>query len=128
MNKIALARVACVARGTDLDMAALEQLVRSNRVRMYYGIMARHLGEIFYHQGTAHFEEAESWLQAGILHHEQHGMKWDLARDYLVLAQFRKLQGRALEEKNYLAKSLALFNECGAEGWCRRLEEGKAER
>ncbi len=66
--------------------------------------------------------EAESWLQAAILSHEQLGMKWDLASDYMIFAQFLKLQGRACRGEGLFDKSLTLFNDCGAEGWCRRIE------
>ena len=89
--------------------------------------MACHLADILLHLGKAHFAEAESWLRAAIVSHEQLGMKWDLASDHMVFAQLLKLQDRAAEEKDCLHKSSLLFSECGAEGWCRRIETGCAE-
>ncbi len=38
-----------------------------------------------------------------------------------------KSQGRAAEAGDYLDKSLLLFGECGAEGWCSRIKAGCAE-
>jgi class 3 adenylate cyclase/tetratricopeptide (TPR) repeat protein len=124
LNKMALARAVAAAGGTDLDIPSLEQLLRNTKAKLYYGTMARHLAEILFHLGEAHFEEAESWLQTAILNHEEGGMKWDLASDCMVFAQFLKLQGRPEEERNYLTKALLLFSHCGAEGWCRRIETG----
>jgi len=123
-NKIALARALQAAGSTDLDMPLLVQLLKASKVKSYYGIMARHIGDILFHLGEAHFPEAEFWLQEAISHHEQQQMKWDLARDYVVFAQFLRSQGRTAGGKTYLDRSLALFNECGAEGWCRVVEAG----
>ncbi len=72
-------------------------------------------------------EDAEMWVHEAILNHEKTGMKWDLARDYMVFAEFLKLQGRLDEEKDYLTKAMCLFSQCGAEGWCRKIETGYRE-
>ena len=127
LNKMALARVLLAAGEADLDVPSLEQLLRTNRLTLLQGTMTRHLADILFHLGETHFAEAESWLHAAILDHEQTGMKWDLARDYMVFAQFLKSQGRVAEETDYFDKSLLLFNECGAEGWCSRIVAGCAE-
>jgi class 3 adenylate cyclase/tetratricopeptide (TPR) repeat protein len=127
LNKVALARSDLADGKTDLDVQSLVQLVRYTKSKLYYGTMARHLAEILFHQGEAHFKEAESWLQTAILNHEEGGMKWDLASDYVALAQFRKLQGWRGEEKDYLTEALLLFSKCGAEGWSRRIETGVAQ-
>ncbi len=126
-NRIALARVLQAAGSTDLDVPLLVQLLKASKVKLYYGIMARHLGDIFFHMSEAHFSDAEFWLQEAIFHHEQQQMRWDLARDHAVFAQFLRSQGREAEGKAYLDRSLALFNECGAEEWCRVVETGCAQ-
>ncbi len=121
LNKVALARAGLAEGKTDLDIASLLELLRTNKLKLYHGTMARHLAEILYHLGQTHFAEAESLIQAAILHHEQLGMKWDLANDYVAFAQFLKLQGRATKEGDYLCKAALLFETCGAEGWSRKL-------
>ena len=121
---MALARAVLAAGQTDLDIPSLVQLLKTNKSKLYYGMMACHLADILFHLGKTHFEKAESWLQEAILNHEQRGMKWDLARDWMVFAEFLKLQGRSEEEKDYLTKALRLFSQCGAEGWCRKIETG----
>ena len=85
--------------------------------------MACHLADILLHLGESRFPDAESWLQTAILSHEQLGMKWDLAGDYIVFARLLKLQHREAEAKDCLDKSFLLFHECGAEGWCLRIEQ-----
>ncbi|MBI4963822.1 MAG: AAA family ATPase [Desulfomonile tiedjei] len=127
LNKMALARAARAAGEREFDLPSLVQLLRSNKSRLYYGRMARHLADILFHLGEPHFAEAESWIQAAIVSHEELEMKWDLASDYMVFGQFLKMQGRAAEGKECLLKSLLLFKECGAEGWHRRIETGCAE-
>jgi len=126
LNEIALAKALLAAGETIPNMPSLVQLLRSNKLKLYDGIMARHLAEIFLHLAET-VAEAESWLHEAILHHEQRGTKWDLARDYIVFAQLMKLQCRAAEAGDYLDKSLLLFGECGAEGWCSRIKAGCAE-
>jgi class 3 adenylate cyclase/tetratricopeptide (TPR) repeat protein len=124
LNTMALARAALAARQTDLDIASLAQVLRSNKSKLYYGRMACHLGDILFRLGEAHFEEAESWLREAILSHEQLGMKWDLACDHMMFAQLLRLMGQATTARDYLDKSLTLFHDCGAEGWRRRIETG----
>jgi class 3 adenylate cyclase/tetratricopeptide (TPR) repeat protein len=128
LNKMAQSRAALAAGETHWDIPSLEQLVRTNKLKLYHGIMARLLAGILIHLGEAHFAEAESLFQAAILSHEQLGMKWDLASDYMTFAQFLKLQGRAAGAEDYLSKALLLFDECGAEGWCRKIETGCVEK
>ncbi|HTY21907.1 MAG TPA: tetratricopeptide repeat protein, partial [Desulfomonilaceae bacterium] len=127
LNKMALARAVQADGGKDPDIPSLVQLLRDTKFKLYYGTMARHLAEILFHLGEAHFAEAESWLQAAILNHEGGGMKWDLASDCMVFVQFLKLQGRLEEEKDYLTRALLLFSECGAQGWCRKIETDSAQ-
>jgi class 3 adenylate cyclase/tetratricopeptide (TPR) repeat protein len=127
LNKVALARTDQVAGQTDLDIQSLVQLVRETKPKLYHGTMARHLAEILFHKGEAHFKEAESWLQIAILNHEEGGMKWDLASDYMVLAQLMKLEDRPPEDKDYSHESSLLFTECGADGWVTSVEEELAK-
>jgi tetratricopeptide (TPR) repeat protein len=125
---MALARAALAAGETDLDLPSLAHLLRTNKVKLYHGIMARYMGDILFHLGEAHFPKAEYWLGVAVREHGQQGMKWDLACDHMVFAQFMKFQGRLAEEKDHLDKSLLLFNKCGAEGWRRKLEMGWYKR
>ncbi len=127
LNKMALARSALAAGETDFDVSSLMELLRTNKLKFYRGIMARHLAEILFHLGEAHFAEAEFWLQAAILDHEQQGMKWDLAKDYTALCAISKITGSGDREKDNLSKALLLFEECGAEGWARTTETGCAQ-
>ncbi len=128
LNKMALARAALAEGKADPDIPSLVPLLRTNKLKLNQGTIARHLVEILVNLGQTHFVEAESWLQEAILVHEQRGMKWDLASDYKIFARLLKLQGRTGEETGYLEKALSLFGECGAEGWCRTLEPGSAKK
>ena len=127
LYKIALARTALAAGVNRFAYAIVGPILETNKLKLFHGIMARYLADILFHLGEPHFAEAESWLRVAILDHEQHEMKWDLAYDYMIFSQFLKLQGRAAEEKGYSERSLSLFDECGAEGWRRKIETGCAE-
>ncbi len=127
LNRMALARAIMADGETDPDVPSLVKLLTNTKLKLYYGTMARHLAEILLHLGEAHFEEAESWLQTAIIKHEEAGMKWDLASDCMVLAQLLRLRGRPDQESDYLTRSLSLFSQCGAEGWCRRIETGRTQ-
>ena len=127
LNRMALARAGLAAGETDADIPSLRRLIESNKVKIYRGTMARHLAEILFCLGDAHFAEAEFWLQEAILDHERLGMKWDLANDHVLFAQLLQSQGRTEEEKDRLNKALTLFSECGADGWRRKIETGCVE-
>jgi class 3 adenylate cyclase/tetratricopeptide (TPR) repeat protein len=128
LNKVALARTMLAEGEIDLDVPSLVQLLETNKLKLNHGIIARHLAEILVQAGEAHAVDAEAFLQVAIVSHEQQGMKWDLARDYVVFAQLMRLQGRVAEEKDCWQKALSLFNHCGAEGWGRKIQEAWEER
>ncbi len=49
LNELALAKALLAAGETVPNIPSLVQLLRSNKLKLYYGIMARHLAEIFLH-------------------------------------------------------------------------------
>jgi hypothetical protein len=86
--------------------------------------MANHLADILFLLSTAHHAEAESWLNEAILSHEKLRMNWDLAHDHRLVAQLLESTSRAAGVRDYFNRALVLFNECGAEGWCRTMGTG----
>lgn len=122
LNEVALARAALARGETDLDLASLRELIKTVKSKPYSGSMARYLADIFFRMGGDYFAEAESCIRTAIVNHERLGMKWDWASDNLLLGQSLKSTGRGAEATGFLNKAWSLFNDCGADGWCQRIE------
>jgi hypothetical protein len=54
-------------------------------------------------------------------------MKWNLARDYELYADFFKKKGDIPKASEQLTKAIDIFRECGADGWVTRTEKALAE-
>jgi hypothetical protein len=54
-------------------------------------------------------------------------MRWNLASDHALYADWFKKKGDLLGAKEQLTKAIDLFQECGADGWVTRAEKSLAE-
>ena len=94
---------------------------------MFKGGMAKDIAEILLYIDTDHLAEAEGWIRKAIEADEQNGMRWQLACDYGLYADFfqRKTDNRNAQE-NY-SKAISIYGECGANGWVKKYEKKLAE-
>ena len=85
--------------------------------------MARDIAEILLRIDTDHFAEVEEWIRKAIEAHAQNGMKWQLACDHAVYADFfcRKFDNKNAREN--FRKAIALFKDCAANGWAEKYEK-----
>jgi hypothetical protein len=54
-------------------------------------------------------------------------MMWHLGRDYAFYAELFKRKGDLAKAKEMLRNSVAIFKECGADGWVKKYEKELAE-
>ena len=50
-------------------------------------------------------------------------MPWDLAKDYALYADFFKKKGDRSQAREKLNTAIAIFRECGTDGWVERYEK-----
>ena len=49
-------------------------------------------------------------------------MRWNLAQDYALYAEFYERKDDPLKARENLNKAIEIFKECGADGWVGRYE------
>ncbi|MBW1786569.1 MAG: AAA family ATPase [Deltaproteobacteria bacterium] len=121
-NRTALARTEICGPGADIDPDTLYGYVRENRIRLHDGPIARYTAEILLKMGD-HVEEAVGWARRALDADRTHGMRWDLALDYRLLAEALQETGAREEAEESLARAREIFSECGADGWTGRIDD-----
>ena len=84
---------------------------------------ARTIGSLFLDLGGERFGKAEEWIQQAIQADGEIGMRWDLAMDHAVYGKFFERASAAARAREHLGNAMELFQECGADGWVKRMEE-----
>ena len=124
--KIALARAKVMNNEMDIDLPELSKWHKDNRVEMFNGWMARHIGEILLNIDEKHISEAEDWINKAIEVDSKNGMMFHLAKDYATYAELFKRKGDTPKAEENLTKAIEIFKECGADGWVTRTQEALA--
>jgi len=121
----AIAKVAAGVRGglnPALD-TALNFDLQEIRMRVFQGMAAHVMGEIFLHIDDKHMDVAEAWIRKAVEADERNRMPWGLALDYALFAEFFKKKGDPSQAKGNLHKAIELMRGCGADGWVSKYEK-----
>ena len=127
--KLFLARGKMLNHQAAVDLHELNSLIvahEKNRLALCESFGARGIGEIFLHLDDHHMAEAETWIRRAIEANTGYGTKWNLARDHALYADWFKKKGDTAKAKEQLTKAIDLFQECGADGWVKKTEQGLA--
>ena len=124
--KIALAQAKVMNNEMDIDLPELSKWHKDNRVEMFNGWMARHIGEILLNIDEKHISEAEEWTKRAIEADTKNGTRLSLGHDHALYAELFKRKGDTAKAKENLTKAMEIYKECGADGWVTRTEEALA--
>jgi len=124
---VSIAKIKVLNKETDINLSELIGYYQQNQTNVFKGLMAKEIAEILLYIDTDHLAEVEVWIRKAIEADEQNGMRWQLACDYGLYADFfqRKSDNRNAQE-NY-SKAIAIYRECGADGWVKKYEKELAE-
>jgi tetratricopeptide (TPR) repeat protein len=123
VSKVGLLRAQVLNNEKDFNLKALYDYISAANAKVFRGWIRRYMAEILLNMDEGRILEAEEWIQKAIAADEEHGVLFELARDYLLSGEICKRKGdkrRALES---LQKAVAIFRECGADGWVNKCEE-----
>jgi hypothetical protein len=67
--------------------------------------------------------KVEVWIRRAVETDEKNGMRWDVAMDHAVYADWYQRKGGLQRAREHLNKAIEIFQECGACGWVKRTEE-----
>ena len=103
----------------DLPSKYLEK----NKLKIMEGSIARHIGEIYLNVGGPYLAEAEGWIEKAIEADKRNCTSWYLGADHAVYSELFQRRGNRTKAKEQLAKAIAIFKECGADGWAGKYEK-----
>ena len=107
----------------DINIDLLYSYWRQNKVDLYDGWIQRYIAEILLIIDEKHMPDAEAWIKKAIASNSNNGMMWHLGRDYAFYAELLKRKTDQPKAKEYLGKAIAIFKECGADGWVEKYEK-----
>ena len=104
-------------------MSDIYEYYQQNPITVFKGLIAKDIAEILLCINTDNSAEVERWIMIAIKADEQNGMKWQLACDYALYADFfrRKFDNKKAQE--YSNKAITIFRECGSDGWAKKTEK-----
>lgn len=111
----------------DIELSELFAYYQHNKLTFCEGWMARNIGDILLHMDHDYISDSETWIKKAIDADTRNGMRWCLANDHVLYADWYKKKGDTLGAKKQLTKAIDLFRECGADGWVTRTEKSLAE-
>jgi tetratricopeptide (TPR) repeat protein len=120
--KIGSARAMIIHNKKDINLESFYAYHEKNKFRLYEGWMARHICQILLNINDQHMFEAEEWTKKAIEADTRNDMRWHLGRDYALYAELFKRKGDQLKATENLNKAIAIFKECGADGWAEKTE------
>jgi tetratricopeptide (TPR) repeat protein len=111
----------------DLDLVSLFRYEKEKKRKTCEGRTRMNIGWVLLSLGETHLGEAEEWFRGAIDADERNGMRWNLATDYLLLAECCQQEADRPRARENLNKAISIFQECGADGWVRRTKEKVAQ-
>jgi class 3 adenylate cyclase/tetratricopeptide (TPR) repeat protein len=127
INKAHSARARAYYNQRDINIGEIIESSKSIRIKSWEGWVEGWIGDILLHMDGDHLSDAEGWIQKAIDAHTRNRMRWNLAYDHALYADFFKKKGDTSKAKEQLTKAIDLFKECDADGWVTRTEKTFAE-
>jgi tetratricopeptide (TPR) repeat protein len=125
--KTGLAKSTAIKEKIYANVDQLTELHTGSKTKLYGGPTARNIAEVFLSLGESHLSEAENWIRKAIETDEKNRMRWNVAVDHAVYAEWYQRKSDLPRARERLNKAIEIFQECGADGWARRTEEKLAE-
>jgi tetratricopeptide (TPR) repeat protein len=118
----------CAARATaragvrEIDLNALPERLKSNKLRLWNGFMAHDIAEAHLHAPQGSLAVAEDWVRHAIDADTAAELPWFLARDLALYAELCRRREDQTGAEAHLRRAIALYDECGADGHRERTE------
>ena len=121
-----IARAKILRHDQDIELSELFACYQHSKLTFCEGWMARNIGDIMLNMDDEHLSEAEAWFQKAIEADTRNGLRWHLAYDHALYADFFKKKSDIQGAKEQLIKAIDFFRECEADGWVKKIEHERA--
>ena len=122
LNKTAAARAAVLNNEWDIDLEVIKEYVPAVKIKGYEGWIRRCFADILLNMNGKYLDDAEGGIRQAIEADQRNGMRFHLAQDYALYADFCKRTNDPQKADEYLNQSIQIFKECGADGWVEKYE------
>ncbi len=126
VSKLFFARSKILNHDSDIDLRDLNNLIATqekNGLGIGKSWGARFIGEIYLNIDSQHMREADAWIKRAIEVNTRYDNLWELARDYVLYADWFKKGNDAFAAKEQMTKAIGIFNKCGSDGWVEKCEK-----
>ncbi len=120
LNQIKILRCKAIQNSKEIYLDSLFEYAKQNKLQQVNGFIANNIAEILMNIDDQYIPKAENWINKAIKANKSAGLKWHLAGDYALYANFSIKMKNQLKAKKYLKKAIDLFKECGADGWVKK--------
>jgi class 3 adenylate cyclase/tetratricopeptide (TPR) repeat protein len=129
INKFAvsIAKAKILNGEIDINFSDLFEFYQKNRINLFKGWIAKDIAEILLYSNMEYSTEVEEWIRKAIEADEQNRMRWHLACDYGFYANFFHLKSKHKNAKDNFLKAIAIYEECGADGWAEKYKKKLSE-
>jgi hypothetical protein len=110
-------------RGRGVDLKIFNELNSKIKLTCAKGWASKMISEGFSNVDNQHIADAESWIMKAIDADRTNGMNFYLGRDYIQYYNILKRNGDRVNAREKLGKAIAVFRECGADGWVEKYEK-----
>ncbi len=126
VSKSAIAKMKVINKDPGVDLNTVVGYADVNKARIWDGWIRRNIGEILLNIDDRHLDEAEKWINKAIEADGNNGTLLNLGRTYALYAELHKRRGDRNNARNALSKAIAVFKDCGCDGFLKRAEESLA--
>ena len=126
VSKSAIEKMKVINQYTRIDLKEMIGYADVNKARIWDGWIRRNIGEILLNSEDQRLDEAEGWINKAIEADSANGTLLNLGRNYALYAELCSRRGEPDKAVTAFQKAIAIFKDCGSDGFLKRAEEGLA--
>ncbi|UCF85601.1 MAG: AAA family ATPase, partial [Desulfobacteraceae bacterium] len=119
-HKIALARAKVLNNDLDINLNELYENYQIIKLKAYKGQAARDIGMVLLYLDNQAISDAEEWIKEAIETDKKNDLRFSLACDYALHAEWFKRKEDLPKARETLNTAIEIFQECGANGWMEK--------
>ena len=126
VSRSAIIRLKAISNAPVVDLETVLSYAENNKAKIWDGWIYRNIAEILLNIDEQGLTEAENWINKAIESDTSNGTFLNLGRAYALYAELCQRKGEHRNAMSALKKAIAVFKECGSDGFLMRAEQSLA--
>jgi len=126
VSKSAIEKIRVINKDPSVALSETVGYAEANKAKIWDGWIRRNIGEILLNSDDQRLDEAEAWIEKAIEADSTNGMLLNLGRNYALYAELCRRRGDQDKAVTAFQKAIAVFKDCGSEGFLKRAEKSLA--